>query len=112
MPPYRYHRRFWQLDEVRKLAGRPSRNGNGVASLELRRRLSRRPRARAIILTVAVIILLANIPRSCEVIFKPAARIEQAEAQIRELGAREGWPDHKIAAAIERLHERYKPERE
>ena len=40
---------------------------------------------------------------------KPAARIAQAEHQIREHAELESWPADKTERVIARLHERYIP---
>jgi hypothetical protein len=101
---------YAELEEIRRQAGKQSPNGRRGSAGTLCRRLSRRPRARDLLLILAVLILVATIPRSCEVIFKPAARIQQAEAQIREHGAAAGWAESKIEETVARLHERYQPE--
>ena len=106
-------------DELREIVRRARRisSSNGAGHhrpLELcrrfgRRRFGRRPRARDLALALAIAILLSLIPRSCEVNRKPAARIAQAEQQIREHAELESWPADKTERVIARLHQRYIP---
>ena len=100
-----WRRRFLhnQLADIRKRAGEPL--PNGARRLEI----SRWPRARDLAVVLAILILLSLIPRSCEVNRKPAARIAQAEQQIREHAELESWPVDKTRRVIARLHRRYMP---